>query len=445
MTNIIKLTILLVFLPGILQLSCTSLKRYYSAEIVGTDNSLADVDLFGFRLSSALPEKTSKTLWDLSADAQSQYIKILNARFPDNKAFINAMSLQYLSHQDMKDEEDLLTKDLRLVFSVSKTRGYGGRSAVSGAVLSSADRIEYLKISLILQKNPNIRFRAWNHFSTEYGTIDIGGVSFTRSMDINAENLNSAEWRTTSSEASVVGKASFTKKEDQQIRYRYILLNGMIRDNMIVAEEEGTREIDLTGNLNADVSLEFEGYPLYVSTLSELFDSTGKVNQPGRISLRPDEIRVPKVQNDSDTIYAELKMDYVFRNVVSGQRTFQEWDDKVRYYKGSVTKTVILLRAGDYIPEFFCIGNPGVPADKSLIRILSAGTGYSLVFRSREEAESFLCWLGHYYSGNTESAEQLTISGYSFFLGEKPLDRNTYFNITGIRVLPFFNRTGNRN
>ena len=112
----------------------------------------------------------------------------------------------------MKDEEDLLTKDLRLVFSVSKTRGYGGRSAVSGAVLSSADRIEYLKISLILQKNPNIRFRAWNHFSTEYGTIDIGGVSFTRSMDINAENLNSAEWRTTSSEASVVGKASFHKK-----------------------------------------------------------------------------------------------------------------------------------------------------------------------------------------------------------------------------------------
>ena len=96
-----------------------------------------------------------------------------------------------------------------------------------------------------------------------------------------------------------------------------------------------------------------------------------------------------------------------------------------------------MLRAGDYIPEFFCIGNPGVPADKSLIRILSAGTGYSLVFRSREEAESFLCWLGHYYSGNTESAEQLTISGYSFFLGEKPLDRNTYFKYNRDKGITF--------
>src|SRR5512140_838740 len=75
---------------------CTTLKRYDSLQAGGTDNNLADIDLFGYSLSKAGSVTGAKTLWDLSADAQSQFIKILHARYPDNEKFINAMSNEYL-------------------------------------------------------------------------------------------------------------------------------------------------------------------------------------------------------------------------------------------------------------------------------------------------------------------------------------------------------------
>ena len=49
-------------------------------------------------------------------------------------------------------------------------------------------------------------------------------------------------------------------------------------------------------------------------------------------------------------------MDYVFRNVISGQKTFPEWDDRVKYYNGSVSKTIPLFTSDDYVPDFYCIG-----------------------------------------------------------------------------------------
>ena len=43
-------------------------------------------------------------------------------------------------------------------------------------------------------------------------------------------------------------------------------------------EEEGTREIDLTGNIMTDVSLEFERFPEMLTDFSGLKDSSGRYN-----------------------------------------------------------------------------------------------------------------------------------------------------------------------
>jgi hypothetical protein len=91
---------LLFFIPWIaLIFSCTTLKRYSSIRPSATDNTLASIDLFGLRLSEAKPDDKNKTLWDLSADAQSQFIKILNTRYPDNEQFLKAMSFKYLESE----------------------------------------------------------------------------------------------------------------------------------------------------------------------------------------------------------------------------------------------------------------------------------------------------------------------------------------------------------
>jgi hypothetical protein len=417
--------------------SCTSLRRYNSAEICGTDNSLADVSLFGLKLADANPAPSAKTLWDLSADAQSQFIKILNNRFPDNSEFLRAMNLVYVNSLIDPLPTDLLTKDLRLVLSVSKQRGYTGRTGSGAAVLSPADRIEYLKLTLRLPDSSGLHFRYWNHFSTEYGTIDIGGVSFSRSIDANFSGENSIETGARTADILAGAKTNILRKEDQQIRYRYILLNGRIRDNMLEAEEEGTREIDLTGNLLADVSLGFDGAPLIVSRLQDLTDSLGRFNPPRKITLRTEELSVPVYRRLSDTIFAELNMDYVFRCVSRGQRTFQEWDDHVKYYKGTVSRQVALMTAGDYVPQFFLIGDGKAESESCLIHIAGNGKSVPLVFRSGQEAESFLKWMSSHFSHPENAFRPVGISGYKFILQTDTLNGSSWSKYNGIRVIPF--------
>ena len=70
-------------------------------------------------------EEENKSLWDLSADAQSQFIKIFNTRYPENEQFLEAMSFEYLKEDKPLFPYGYVSKDLRLVFSISKQRDYG--------------------------------------------------------------------------------------------------------------------------------------------------------------------------------------------------------------------------------------------------------------------------------------------------------------------------------
>ncbi|MCU0388505.1 MAG: hypothetical protein MUE71_07860, partial [Chitinophagaceae bacterium] len=55
-----------------------------------------------------------------------------------------------------------------------------------GSTLSAADRIEYLKIALSVPRETPFHFTGWNLFSTEYGTIDIADISFSRTIELGA-------------------------------------------------------------------------------------------------------------------------------------------------------------------------------------------------------------------------------------------------------------------
>ena len=235
-------THLFTFYPGyFIAFSCSTLKRYSSVQPTGTDNSLASIDLFGFRLSEAKPENGNKTLWDLSADAQSQFIKILNARYPENEKFLQAMSFEYLKEDAPPLPQNYVSKDLRMIFSISKQRDYGNKNNPSRLELSPADRIEYLKITLRIPDDSGVRFTGWNMFTTEYGSIDIADVSFSRSLEIDASGLLSTDKKETGGELSAGGKSSASRREDQEIKYRYLKLNGRISNHEIEMEEEGTQ------------------------------------------------------------------------------------------------------------------------------------------------------------------------------------------------------------
>jgi len=360
--------------------SCTTVKRFKTAEYKGEDNSLVDVELFNTRLSAEPGVIQEKNLWTLSANAQTRLVQILDERYPDNEQFMSAMAGNFGSNK--LPVEEYTRKDLRMVFTVSKIRDYSSLND-AGRRFSPADRIEYLRLSLEIPESYRLRFHEWNRYTTEYGEIDIADVSFSENLDLSLDG--------SSGDLDMGTKAGLGRHEKQGISKRYLKLNGSISDFEAVIESEGTREVDLTGNVVADVALVFAGFPELL--MVPVFADTGAID--GReevLALKFIDVLVPAMDEAPDTLFAVLSLDYIYRHVQSGWLTFAEWDDRVEYYQGSVSKKVPLFLKSDYLPPFFCIGSD--QGEKKALKFrLSPEQEYLLQFRNLQDASRFLQWL----------------------------------------------------
>jgi hypothetical protein len=358
--------------------ACTSVKRFKTVAYNGEDNSLVDVELFSARISDDPVAVKEKNLWTLSANAQTRLVQILDERYPENDQFMSTMSGSFGTGE--APQQDLTRKDLRMVFTISKNRDYSLLNDPQGR-FSPADRIEFLRLSLHIPENYNLRFHEWNRYVTEYGDIDIADVSFSRNLDLSLD---------VSPGGSDLGsEAALGRSEKQVVSRRYLKLNGSISDHLIVIEEEGTREVDLTGNITADVSLLFDAFPelVMVPVFTTVEDGSSVFS-----ALNLVDVLVPAMSDAPDTLYAELRLDYIYRHVASGWNTYAEWDDKVEYYQGSISQKVPLFSRNDYLPHFFCIGSDRGGKD-ALKFSKSQEKEYLLQFRDRKDASRFLEWL----------------------------------------------------
>lgn len=386
--------------------ACSSVKRHKSAAWKGQDNSLVDMELFGARLLPPSTASPDKNLWDLSASAQTELIGILDERYPENEQFMWALNNEYLTDVSAP-ALDLTHKELRMVFTISRTRDYRGLNKTSSRY-SQADRIEYLKFSLELPEECKLRFKEWNRYVTEYGEVEIADVSFSTSLSLEADGVVK--------QTDAGGKTAFSRNEQQEVKTRYLKLNGSISDRLISMEQEGTREIDLTGNVIADVTLEFDGFPERL--LIPVF--AGEDTKKGILSsFRFVDVVVPRMEEIADTIQATLKLDYVYRHVQAGSITFAEWDDQVEYYTGTVQKQVPLFLKEDYLPGFYCIEDQ---QEKNELLKISQGNNreYLLQFLSYKDAFRVLEWLEGLEGRDGEAGNLPLIVGNStlIFRGE---------------------------
>ena len=262
-----------------------------------------------------------------------------------------------------------------MVFTVSKDRDYARLNDPSGR-FSPADRIEYLKLTLQIPEENQLKFSRWNRYSTEYGEINIADVSFSRSLELDAGGDPGG--------ADLGGRASISRSEKQVIEARYLKLNGSLSETQLVLEEEGTRETDLTGNISANVSMEFGGFPERV--VFPFFSDSGEM------IMQFHDVLVPALEFAPDTLFAELTVEYIYRHVESGWFTFAEWDDRVEYYKGNIQKQVPLFSKEDYVPLFYCLGTDRDERD-ALKLSDENGKEYLFQFPDYPSAKRFQDWL----------------------------------------------------
>jgi hypothetical protein len=433
-----RVLVLIVITAG-----CSTLGRYRCQKKPGENDNLVNIGAFGFRLSDQKKSDGSKTIWDLNADAQSQLLKILNTRYSGNEDFLNSINFKYLKEDQPAADKDYTSKDLKMVLSVSKSRlPVADIPNENKRLFSVADRIEYLRIKLTLS-SPYLIFTGWNLFTTEYGTVDIASVTNTREFELTTNptatiqtGSEKADSKTT--ESSTTGKANFSRKEEQALKYRYLKLNGQLNDSMIVLEEEGTREIDLAGNIIADISMKFRAQPCMLSRIIGLnTDSAGKYNPPEKLTVENTLVLVPLIDTVLKQIDAEMEMDYVYRKVLGGRRTFQEWDDRIKYYTGHVSQKVALLKDKDYVPGFYGIGSiTGNKKEFILVRSPKLDT-IPLIFNSYDEAVSFREWLlNHPVSEKTQ--DQVILGKSVLIFKNRSLKHHNLAGGEELGVMPVF-------
>ena len=409
---------------------CHSTKRFKSASYKGEDHQLVDMALFGTRLDKDIPEDRGNSLWDLSASAQTQLIQILHERYPDNAAFIAAMNRSY-----RPDGEgpvlDFTRTDLQMVFSIART---GDHSLLGdpGGKFSPADRIESLQFSLALSPETALSFEGWNRYATEYGEIRIAETTFSTSMEM--EGQVSGEL----AEGSVGHAASRTEK--QEIRSRYMKLSGSISDHLLEIRQQGTRECDLEGNVLADVQLAFEAFPekLCIPLYGE---GQGTDLLPVELSFL--DVVVPRMEELPESISASLEFEYVYRHVKSGWKSYQEWDDRVVYYKGRKQKEVILFEKADIQPGFYCIGNERGYAENQQghrLRVRTpGGAEYPLYFFNLEEARRFFNLLAAAARRVHADADlPVTAGSHTLLFGSDVLSWSMLVSGPDLKVMPVY-------
>ncbi len=411
--------VLLLLLSGcsVVQLfESSKIKRYKNVKyekLKLNERDLVDIELFSSKISKKPTIKRTKSLWDLKGEGQAELVKTLDKRNGKEKEFLNALNNSYMKANSLI--RDYTNLNLKMIFSISKLRNYAklaeeNKKDSTKPVFSDADRIAYLKFVVKRLESTPFKFVSWNKFETEYKTINIGDVTFDQNFSftggINATTTDSSSnTRVTgddtvlSSGANVLnptlsGTASTNTKEFQKISYRYLALNGSLTEDSIVIEQEGVREIDLAGNVVVDVTLKFDGYSTDIADFSytKVKNEMGKV--PAKVSLKLNTVKLPYYDRLQD-LYLLLDYEYVYRHVTNrkGQKTFYEWDDRIKYYEGSKSNSTFkVLSVNDYLPEFYELG----------------GYWYELSEKSDKEEYYHL----KLYDEGRETAKELNTSNY---------------------------------
>lgn len=415
---ITKYTMIGIAIVAVLLTSCrmTTMKRYNSAAFGGIDNTLAMMKLSSAKIEPISDKDESKTLWELSGEGQQQLIRSLDLRNIENSEFIESLNNKYLKQEEGPLTIDYTSKELKMIFSLEKLQDYSKLGSISNVNFSTADRIESINFTLTIHDSIPLTFKKWNKYNTEYGAVDVGDLSFSKSLSATAgygtssaatnEDRKGSEFEFTDAinaitktpSISATGAISLT--EAQKVKYRYVQLSGIIADKKMQIREEGMREIDLAGNINADVSLKFGELHEIIFNVSSLRDVKGDFSKVSNLKLKTVNVILPALTDVPDSIIGKLKLDYVYRHVYSGAETFYEWDDKVRYYKGSTESSELLFKKADYLPKLFFIGKIGQQSLNMLYKtkfmIKQNNTFAMLRFASLREAEDFRLWLTNY-------------------------------------------------
>jgi hypothetical protein len=333
--------------------------------------------------------KPGKTAFDFSDKGQEAYIQALEKMAKDQFAdFRTMLNKKILFPAEDKNPVDLKSVKKHVVFSVSEKDFYGSIPEI----ISLGDRIEKLKITVVLPSDAIVKFTDWDMFNTKFGTFNIGTRSSTLTKEFNINPSIPIYGGAANLSLGSYGRKRETSISDT-LKKRYVSLTGILKDDRFILEQTGTPQIDLAGNFGLDLVISLKSLqnglnPGSYYSVDDLRDDKGKFNAPKSVTFSRSRYNFISANND---IKASLVCNYVVRHINGkGANTFAEEDDDIIYYLGKFTSEITLLEKSDVKPHLYYLF-----LDDSALQILNTTLNKheDLAFQTEGEAMDFLEWL----------------------------------------------------
>lgn len=319
--------------------------------------------------------------------------------------------------------QDGSTVKLRFVLSIFPTNGY----------LNPGDRLAWAKVSItpIGPGGGISRFSSWTFAANAYKVIDVGTVTASRTDKLTAESsLKAVNFLP---DAKIGIESSATREEKADIKDQ-VGIFAAIEDGKAWIVQSGAWRNDLTGNsvFDASVALSPDDTDLveYTTTgdLKPKKSTTGSAGPawlPGpAVSIGQRYVRMPR----SAPFCAKVSLDFVVRHIVTGDRSYSESNDAVKFLRGR--SDALRVVAPPIVAEHWIIVAPrtvrGAPAPRILQFLGDDGQEQRLTFNDKSQALGFLAWLrGAHVTGRVGN-------GKLFFKEGEPLDLSRYPGLDAI-------------
>ncbi len=422
-------------------------KRFYSTTNI---DSYAVIKAYTFNVASK-PAAAPNTVFELKEKPQAAYIKALADKVKEAKDLVKILS------QPLEEEEE----DLKPEFLTKKT-SFTKRVVVSVRNNSTfpADRISKIFVTLKTSDNA-VKITGCDKIVTEYQTVDLGKLTFKNNIsgEINAgltsgvtttgkktgnvvnpktnDTVANEETFSGTSGGSLGGKLGFASEfyEEANLKQRYVVLSGSVKENEVSFYEESISGIDLSGSIISDIT--FEASPGNQTSritykFSDLLDpKTALPTQNDKVKITRNITQIPNVNKD---IALDLTYDVVYRQVLAKDNTTLEADDAVNFIRGSKTlqKETILISRTELVPPEWIIWDTATKSVLQAAFTLRGAVPNTLYFSSYADAENLLLWLKNIADPN--AATLTTDQKLKFYLDETLLSTSNRKDLA-IRVL----------
>jgi|GEM_PF-3239720 len=398
----------------------------------------------------------------LNREGQAQFIKSLQEKFADPKEFMKQFNTNFKFLKKPDETTRIIPKSIKksIVFTVGRLQ-YDSKDTMTTVFNLPGDRVSFLELSLKIPIDSTAKFDSWDKFVTENLTLNLGKVSSAQQWSANVNvaaqaniqtSLSGSNTKTgldTSSQVVVVspvdalgntntstttngsgnsnttgtgltkgvqlgGSAGLTYSDSYNtsvdLSSRILKLSGTLSPKKLVLRQESGPGIDLNGNVVVSVTYELTNdwaKPANFIKFDDLYNDNGSVKEFRDLKIKTLTVIFPDLQAD---VLGNLDYDFLYRQVIHGNRHIPEARQKVRFYYGSVKnkenkvldcKPIVLVKKEDIRPKAYVIYS-------GISKLTFAGK--EVQFESVDDAMGFVHYLGDLLQMHN-SVPGITING----------------------------------